>query len=374
MKQTNLYNEDVKAALAAFELPWQQLSGKNILVLGATGLIGGCLVDMLMQHEGLDYQVYAAGRNEERANRRFSAYLDSGHYHFLPFDVTAPLSVDISFDYIVDAAGGACPQLYSEDPVGVMKSNIFGVDNLLRFGLQHGLKKLVYVSSGEVYGEGDGRVFEESYSGYIDPTTVRACYPSAKRASETLCICYAHQYGIEVSIARPSHIYGPFFTENDNRVYAQFIRNVLRGEDIVLKSKGEAFRSWTYVVDCAMALLCILLKGGNGGPIGAIGVFPTEIPEGRGEPELGYWIARPYWGQGLIPEAVEAMLRRQFREMGAERVWCAHFPGNERSRRVQEKCGFRHVCDTPPSPWPDGTERPGVCQAITRQEWEVRHG
>ena len=75
-----------------------------------------------------------------------------------------------------------------------------------------------------------------------------------------------------------------------------------------------------------------------------------------------------------LPEAVEAMLRRQFQEMGAERVWCAHFPGNERSRRVQEKCGFRHVCDTPPSPWPDGTEHPGVCQAITRQEWEVRHG
>lgn len=64
----------------------------------------------------------------------------------------------------------------------------------------------------------------------------------------------------------------------------------------------------------------------------------------------------------------------RFREMGAERVWCAYFPGNERSRRVEEKCGFRHVCDTPPSPWPDGTERPGVCQAITRQEWEVRHG
>ena len=91
----------------------------------------------------------------------------------------------------------------------------------------------------------------------------------------------------------------------------------------------------------------VVPKDGNGDPIGAIGVFPTEIPEGRGEPEIGYCIARPYWGQGLIPEAVEAMLRRQFREMGAERVWCAHFPGNERSRRVQEKCGFRHVCDTP---------------------------
>ena len=117
-----------------------------------------------------------------------------------------------------------------------------------------------------------------------------------------------------------------------------------------------------------------LLKGGDGGPIGSVGVFPTAIPVGKGEPEIGYWIAHPYWGQGLVPEAVEELLRWQFQEMGVQRVWCAHSPENEKSRRVQEKCGFRHVCDTPPSPWPDGTERPGVCQAITRQEWEVRHG
>ncbi len=118
----------------------------------------------------------------------------------------------------------------------------------------------------------------------------------------------------------------------------------------------------------------VLLKGGDGGPIGSVGVFPTEIPVGKGEPEIGYWIAHPYWGQGLVPEAVEELLRWQFQEMGVQRVWCAHSPENEKSRRVQEKCGFRHVCDTPPSPWPDGTERPGVCQAITRQQWEVRHG
>ncbi len=264
----NAYIEDVKRAAEAFSLPWQELSGKNILVLGATGLIGGCLVDVLMQHlmadATMDYHVYAAGRNVERANKRFAQYVDNAHYHFIHFDVTAPLESDIQSHYIVDAAGGACPQLYSQDPVGVMKSNIFGVDNLLQFGLSHGLQKMVYVSSGEVYGEGDGREFTEDYSGYINPTTVRACYPSAKRATETLCVCYAQQYGLEVSIARPCHVYGPYFTESDNRVYAQFIRNVLRGEDIVLKSKGEAFRSWTYVVDCAMALLYILLKGENG--------------------------------------------------------------------------------------------------------------
>lgn len=262
--QISPYISDVQLALETFRLPWHLFSGKNVLVLGATGLIGGCVVDLLMRHTGIDYHVYAAGRNEKRANKRFSDYLGDEHYHFLHFDVTAPLQTEISFDYMIDAAGGACPQLYSSDPVGVMKSNIFGVDNLLQFGLSHGLEKMVYVSSGEVYGVGDGRNFEEDYSGYVNPVKVRSCYPSAKRAAETLCVCYAQQYGIEVSIARPCHVFGPCFTESDNRVYAQFIRNVLRGEDIVLKSKGEAFRSWTYVVDCAMALLHILLCGESG--------------------------------------------------------------------------------------------------------------
>ena len=75
---------------------------------------------------------------------------------------------------------------------------------------------------------------------------------------------YAAEYGADVVIARPCHTYGPHFTEQDNRVYAQFIRNVLRGEDIVMKSTGEQFRSWCYVVDCVSALLHILLKGESG--------------------------------------------------------------------------------------------------------------
>ena len=79
--------------------------------------------------------------------------------------------------------------------------------------------------------------------------------------SETLCMAYGAEYDADVVIARLSHTYGPGFTESDNRVYAQFIRNVLKGEDIVLKSKGEAFRSWLYVVDAAHAILRLLLDG-----------------------------------------------------------------------------------------------------------------
>lgn len=257
------YTDDI-LAVASLDLPWEKLSNSNILITGATGLIGSCLVEVLMSRPNKDYHVYASGRNEERAKARFADFADDPAFHFFKYDVVKPLEGNIHFDYIIHAASNASPNFFATKPVEVIKSNIDGVSNLMDYGMEHGLKRLLFVSSGEVYGEGDGRVFTEDYSGYVNPTSPRSCYPSSKRAAETLCVSYGAEYGIETVIARPSHTYGPNFTESDNRVYAQFIRNVLKGEDIVMKSTGAQFRSWCYVVDCASALLYILLKGENG--------------------------------------------------------------------------------------------------------------
>ena len=257
------YREDI---LHVFEqnLPWEKLSGANILVTGATGLIGGCLVETLMMNPHRDYQVYASGRNEYRARARFKDFAEESAFHFVKYDVMQPLESDVRFGYIIHAASNASPNFFAQKPVEVIKSNIDGVANLMEYGLTHGMKRFLYVSSGEVYGEGDGRTFTEDYSGYVDCAKPRSCYPSSKRAAETLCVSYSAEYGADVVIARLCHTYGPHFTEQDNRVYAQFIRNVLRGEDIVMKSTGEQFRSWCYVVDCVSALLHILLKGESG--------------------------------------------------------------------------------------------------------------
>ena len=245
-------------------LPWNHLSGRNILVTGATGLIGGCLVDTLMMNPNRSYHVYATGRNEERAKKRFNEFYNDKSFHFICYDVLDKLGGDVNYDYIIHAASNASPNFFVENPVEIMKSNIYGVVNLIEYGLNHGMKRFLYISSGEVYGEGDGRVFIEDYSGYVNSVNPRACYPSSKRAAETLCVSYAEEYGADVVIARPCHTYGPYFTEKDNRVYAQFIRNVLQGKDIVMKSTGEQFRSWCYVVDCVSALIYIMLKGKSG--------------------------------------------------------------------------------------------------------------
>ena len=122
--------------------------------------------------------------------------------------------------------------------------------------------------------------------------------------------------------------------------------------------------------------LAVLLRERPEETIGSVGVFPTDAPDGKGEPEIGYWIGRPFWGQGLIPEAVRELLRWCFAERGAVRVWCGHSPGNDKSRRVIEKCGFTYVCDGPSVLWPDGQERPTCYYAIAREDWEkeARHG
>ena len=113
--------------------------------------------------------------------------------------------------------------------------------------------------------------------------------------------------------------------------------------------------------------LAVLLRERPEETIGSVGVFPTDAPDAAGEPEIGYWIGRPFWGQGLIPEAVRELLRWCFAERGAARVWCGHSPGNDKSRRVIEKCGFTYVCDGPSVLWPDGQERPTCYYAIARE-------
>lgn len=258
------YRESIRKILTLPSLPVEQLSGANILVTGATGLIGSALVDALMSNIGIDFNVYALGRNEQRAKSLFSEYFDNPRFHFFCHDVMTPFATDVPFHFIIHAASNASPSYFVSSPVEIVKSNILGLCNMLDYGKNHGLKRLLYVSSGEIYGEGEGMIIDESYRGSIDHMSPRSSYPISKIAAENLCVAYSKEYGIDTVIARPCHVYGPQFTESDNRVFAQFLRNILNDQDIVLKSSGQQFRSWCYVVDCASALLHILLKGEQG--------------------------------------------------------------------------------------------------------------
>jgi nucleoside-diphosphate-sugar epimerase len=213
------------------------------------------------EHYGSTIAVYALSRNATRAAQRFVGYQNNSLFHFIEQDITEKFNLESRVDFIIHNAGNAYPASFVADPTGTMKSNLWGIAHLLDYAVKVKSERVLYVSSGEVYGEGNGVDFDENYSGYVNGLTFRSCYPQSKRAAETLCVAYSEQYGADVVIARPCHIYGATFTENDNRAFAQFIRSMLNTNEVVLKSTGEQCRSYCYVADCAAAILTILLRG-----------------------------------------------------------------------------------------------------------------
>ena len=101
----------------------------------------------------------------------------------------------------------------------------------------------------------------------------------------------------------------------------------------------------------------------------------TDMTERDDECELGYWLGKPFWRQGIVPEAAREMLRHAFEDIGMQKVWCGYYDGNLKSKRVQEKCGFRYQWTTEGVDVPlMHEERTGHVNLMTKDDWYVEAG
>ena len=261
-KNNPLYQEDLKNILATEGL--ELLHGKSFLITGATGMVGVMLIDALMQLG--DVTVYAVGRNQEKAKQRLGEYFDNPYFHFVEHDVCMPFDSQLKVDYIIPAASNTHPLAYSQYPIETILINIKGAENALELASRCG-GTVVYTSTNEVYGNAIGdEVFTEDYNGRLNLSNARSCYNESKRTAESLCQSYIAEKGVNVKIARLCRIFGPTMLESDSKASSQFIKKAITGEDIVLKSKGDQYFSYTYVADAVIGLLVVLLNGEIGVP------------------------------------------------------------------------------------------------------------
>ena len=245
-----------------------ELKGKSILVTGATGLIGSAIIDLLLyanEIENLKLKIYACGRSEDKMRNRFRHYFERESFAFVKYDACKEINFDFSVDYVIHCASNANPKEYMTHPVETMVSNFYGMYQLLQYSKNKSVTRVLYVSSSEVYGKiSDSKPIGENSYGYINLLNPRASYSIGKQSTETLCVSFCHEYGSDIVIARPGHIYGPTASKEDSRVSSMFAYNAAYGKDIVMKSKGTQLRSYCYCLDCAAAILAILLKGERG--------------------------------------------------------------------------------------------------------------
>ena len=264
---SGLYIEDIEK-LTKEDIPFDKLKNSSILIIWARGLIWSFLIDTLMycnEKDKLNCKIYALG-SSDLGKERFKDYLDNPLFTYIKHDVNNVLNLEYKIDYIVHLASNTHPMLYAKEPIKTITTNIIGTYNLLNFAVSKNIKRFVFASSVEVYWENrkDVELFDENYCGYINSNTLRAGYPEGKRCWEALCQAFKEEKWLDIVIPRFSRIYWPTLLKNDSKALSQFLFKAINNEDIVLKSEGKQYYSYTYVYDAVCALLIVMLNWENG--------------------------------------------------------------------------------------------------------------
>ncbi|MCQ2507632.1 MAG: NAD-dependent epimerase/dehydratase family protein [Dorea sp.] len=257
-----MLKRDIDIILSA-KADWKKLQDATVLVTGATGRLGIYIVNALVgasRDFGLNIKVLALARNPEKIAASYPEEMEE--VVFLQQDVISPIEWDGPVDYIFHTAGLASPSDFTTRPVNTLWGHVQGTQNVLELAKEKQTKKVLYVSTVEVYGTWKSEDYiKEDDMGPLVHTNSRACYPEAKRLCETMLACYKAEYGVDYVGIRMSHTFGPGISLYDGRAFAEFIRNVVQGEDIVLQSDGSAVRTYTYTADAVGAMFLALLNG-----------------------------------------------------------------------------------------------------------------
>jgi nucleoside-diphosphate-sugar epimerase len=257
---------DIYSILSDTNIPWDEMKDSVVLVTGATGLVGGALVRTLSaanKKYGLGMRIIGHGRNAEKGDalsKEFGIEFVNGDIrrHSTLSDIVDRL------DYVFHCAAITTSADMISKPLSVLTTSFEGTKNVLELAQNKQCKSFVYLSSMEIYGQNDLQEICEKDLGYLDLSNPRSCYPESKRFCEMLCVSYAVEWSFPVKIARLAQTFGAGTPKDDTRVFAQFSRSAMAGENITLHTEGKSRGNYCYISDAMRGLLTILLKGENG--------------------------------------------------------------------------------------------------------------
>lgn len=232
------------------------LAGRRVMISGGAGFLGSHLAERLL---GMGAEVTVVDNLSTGRIENIEHLMGRRGFRFVEADAA---EVDArGYDYLVHGASIPSPDDYVRRPVETALSNALGLLNFLRSG-----RRVLYMSSSEVYGDPQVVPTPESYWGNVNPVGQRSCYDESKRFGEALCAAFSREKGVETRIARIHNTYGPRMdaTGRYARAIPRFIAQALRGEPITIYGDGTQTRSFTYVDDMIDGLVRLMLSDVEG--------------------------------------------------------------------------------------------------------------
>lgn len=317
MTAADIVAEDLADIGERLSAEFGMMAGKKLLILGGAGFLGYYLVQAPLAWNKLGkgqpisvtvYDNYIRGEPDW-----LLALKGDPNLSLVRHDVTEPMPDDAGdFDYIIHAASIASPIFYRRYPIETMDANVNGLRHLLQYALKQKnngkpLSGFLFYSTSEIYGDPtpENIPTPETYRGNVSCTGPRACYDESKRYGETLCVNFAAQHGLQITIARPFNNYGPGLKITDRRVLPDFARDLFAGRDIVLLSDGSPTRTFCYIADAVVGYFKVLVVGRSGESYN-IGTDAAEVSMARLADEV-VRIGRDRFGyQGRVVRATSS--------------------------------------------------------------------
>jgi len=269
--QNNSLNEDLNYILKATKGLWEELREKNIFITGGTGFFGCWFLESFVWiNEKLDLKAETTvlTRNQNSFKKKVPHLFFNPNIHFFNGDVRDFPFPKEKFSHIIHAAAPVNPALNINNSDLVKSIIVDGMKHVLSFSRKCGAKKMLFISSGAVYGEQPAEIshLSEDYLQAVSSIRRHSVYGDAKLQAENLCQAFSKNIFCEIKIARCFSFVGPYLPLNKHFAIGNFIADGLKKRDIQVKGDGTAYRSYLYAADLVIWLWYILIRGNNGQP------------------------------------------------------------------------------------------------------------
>lgn len=265
------FEKDLDFILGATDDVWPALRGARIFITGGTGFIGCWLLESLRhadQRNKLGVHATVLTRDPDAFRRKVPHLADYPGFSFIAGDVCNFETPPGEFTHLIHAATEASAELNENDPRRMFDTVLQGTRRALDFAVEKAVSRVLFLSSGAVYGQQPWEMERVSESWIGAPSCVdpRAAYAEGKRAAEMLCAIYGKQFGTKIAIARIFALLGPYLSLDIHFAAGNFIRDAMQGKSIIVNGNGLPCRSYLYASDLTVWLWHMLVRAEPGKP------------------------------------------------------------------------------------------------------------